>query len=314
MTTYGELQDKVSRTLQDPDNQTFDLQTVKDMIAAAWSEISLISPERFIDDITPTDGQVAYLLRALSFPDGNDDIRPVSVEVWDVTTPPSRPIRWIEPASSHPTGLSYSEAGWQFWGGYINLPYRWVAFLTGHESDYFIRVRGYSPWAAPNDAQPILGPTTGVAATDVITNTTHGLVADDVVRFTSIVGGAGITVGTSYFVISTGLTANDFKISATLGGAAINFTTNITSATIVKVIATDADVIPFTAGVEEALVLYCYIEALRRLIGNRALFTQWQTRSNNTDVTPAALMNDLNIAQEEWRRKARAILVLRESP
>lgn len=227
MTTYLELQSKVSRTLQDPDQQTFDPQTVKDMIAAAWAEVGLISPERFIEDLTPVDDQIAYPIRANIFPDGNDDIRLVSVEVWDATAVPDRPIRWIEAASSHPTGLSYSEAGWQFWGGFINLPYRWVAFLKDHEADYFLRVRGYSPWANLVD---------------------------------------------------------------------------------------DADVVPFSAGIEEALVIYCYIEALRRLIGNRALFTQWQTRSNNTDVTPAALMNDLNIAQEEWRRKSRAILVLRESP
>lgn len=313
MTTYAELQDKVSRTLQDPDNQTFDLQTVKDMIAAGWAEVSLISPQRFIEDLTPVDDQVAYLLQADDFPDGNDDIRPVSVEVWD-GGPPERPLKWIEPASSHVTGLTYSEAGWQFWGGYLNLPNRWVAYLNGHSADYFLRVRGYAPWPLPNDQQALAGTATGTAATNLVTLAGHGLLANDPVRFISLVGGAGIGISTTYYVIASGLTADAFKFSATLGGAEFDFTTDITAGSVVKVIPVDADVIPFTAGVEEALVIYCYIEALRRLIGNRALFTQWQTRSNNTDVTPAALMNDLNIAQEEWRRKSRAILVLRETP
>jgi hypothetical protein len=57
----------------------------------------------------------------------------------------------------------------------------------------------------------------------------------------------------------------------------------------------------------------CAIEGLRRLISNRTLFAQWQTRSNNTDVTPAALANDLNIALADWARKYRQIFVLREA-
>ena len=32
----------------------------------------------------------------------------------------------------------------------------------------------------------------------------------------------GLTVGTVYYVISAGLTANDFEVSATAGGSAIN--------------------------------------------------------------------------------------------
>ena len=70
---------------------------------------------------------------------------------------------------------------------------------------------------------------TGVAATDLFTKATHGLVANDKVRFTILVGGTGITVNTTYYVIASGLTANDFRVSATLGGATINFTTDATA-------------------------------------------------------------------------------------
>jgi hypothetical protein len=48
------------------------------------------------------------------------------------------------------------------------------------------------------------------------------------------------------------------------------------------------------------------------LLSSRELFSQWQIRSNNTDVTPAALMNDLSLAQADWRRLSRSMTVLRE--
>ena len=64
---------------------------------------------------------------------------------------------------------------------------------------------------------------------------------------------------------------------------------------------------------EWALRAYCRIEALQRLSLERDLFSQWQTRSGNTDVGPAALMNALSLAQAEWNRRARQIAVLRES-
>jgi hypothetical protein len=73
---------------------------------------------------------------------------------------------------------------------------------------------------------------TGVAATDLFTSTAHGYVAGNRVRFTGLTGGAGITAGQDYFVIASGLTANDFKVSATLGGASIDFTTDLTAGTV----------------------------------------------------------------------------------
>jgi hypothetical protein len=62
-----------------------------------------------------------------------------------------------------------------------------------------------------------------IASPAVVTKTTHGLTAGRVVRFTTT--GAlptGITAGERYYVISAGLTADDFQISASSGGAAIN--------------------------------------------------------------------------------------------
>lgn len=57
----------------------------------------------------------------------------------------------------------------------------------------------------------------------------HGLVANDKVVFT---GGTevpcGLTLNTVYFVITTGLTTTEFKVSATSGGASITVTGNAT--------------------------------------------------------------------------------------
>lgn len=75
---------------------------------------------------------------------------------------------------------------------------------------------------------------TGVAATDLLTSTAHGLAAGDQIQFSSLTGGAGLSTATGYYVIATGLTANEFKLSATPGGSAIDFTTDITAATLVS--------------------------------------------------------------------------------
>ena len=62
-----------------------------------------------------------------------------------------------------------------------------------------------------------------IASPAVVTLTSHGLIAGDQVLFTT--SGAlptGITASTNYYVISAGLTSDNFEISATSGGSAIN--------------------------------------------------------------------------------------------
>lgn len=76
----------------------------------------------------------------------------------------------------------------------------------------------------------------------------------------------------------------------------------------------DGDTVPVSYELEQAIRLYAQIEGIRRLQSSRDLYTQWQTRSNNADVSPAGLANQFNILQEEWRRKAKAIFVTRARP
>ena len=75
---------------------------------------------------------------------------------------------------------------------------------------------------------------TGVAATDIFTSTAHGYVAGDRVVFTSLTGGAGLSTNRDYYVIAANLAANTFQVSATSGGAAVDFTTDVTVGTVRK--------------------------------------------------------------------------------
>jgi parallel beta-helix repeat protein len=66
----------------------------------------------------------------------------------------------------------------------------------------------------------------------VFTKTAHGFYAGSNVKFAT--GGAlptNIVAGTTYYVIATGLTANDFQVSATIGGTAIDTTAGTPSGT-----------------------------------------------------------------------------------
>jgi len=66
---------------------------------------------------------------------------------------------------------------------------------------------------------------------DTFTATAHGLTAGTIVQFAGTTLPGGITAGTNYFVIAGGLTSDVFKVSATLGGTAVNMTTNGTDVT-----------------------------------------------------------------------------------
>lgn len=73
----------------------------------------------------------------------------------------------------------------------------------------------------------------------------------------------------------------------------------------------DADVIDVTTDGYWAIVAHAQVEALNRLVNDRNLFTQWQTRMGVSDISPAGLMNELSQAREEWRRLRKELLRLR---
>jgi hypothetical protein len=73
----------------------------------------------------------------------------------------------------------------------------------------------------------------------------------------------------------------------------------------------DDDIIPLSQAAEQAVVKYARVEGLELLQADRDLFTQWQARSGNSDISPAGLMNQLSQARADWDKYAKRILVLR---
>lgn len=77
-------------------------------------------------------------------------------------------------------------------------------------------------WTLGQDVM-VSGVTVTIAAPGVFTLANHGFVTEQHIRFTTT--GAlptGLSVNADYYVIAAGLTANDFQVSATRGGAAVN--------------------------------------------------------------------------------------------
>jgi len=60
-------------------------------------------------------------------------------------------------------------------------------------------------------------------AADTVTHANHGLLAGTAIRFRDLVGVAGITSGTTYYVAGS-VTANSFQVAATSGGPVIDLT------------------------------------------------------------------------------------------
>lgn len=89
-------------------------------------------------------------------------------------------------------------------------------------------------------ADPIGGKAvTGVAATDLFTATAHGYVAGNTVKFSALTGGTGIVAGQRYYILATGLTANDFKVSAQapnqgVAQPVLDFSTDLTAGTVTR--------------------------------------------------------------------------------
>jgi hypothetical protein len=72
---------------------------------------------------------------------------------------------------------------------------------------------------------------TASASGNAITSAGHGLKAGDYIYFTSLTGGAGLDLVSRYYVLSSGLTANAFKVSPTLNGSVEDVTTDYTDLT-----------------------------------------------------------------------------------
>jgi len=96
---------------------------------------------------------------------------------------------------------------------------------------------------------------TGDAGTDVITVTGSAFANEQPVRFTALTGGTGLNTTTNYFVRD--VSGATFKLETSIGGGAINFTTNITAGTLLTghSVSTNVTLSQNTTETNSALVL-----------------------------------------------------------
>jgi hypothetical protein len=96
---------------------------------------------------------------------------------------------------------------------------------------------------------------TGDAGTDVITATGSGFANEQRIRFTALTGGSGLNTTTNYFVRE--VSGDTFKVETSIGGGAVNFTTNITAGTLVNAhaVQTHVQVSNVASDTNSALVL-----------------------------------------------------------
>lgn len=75
---------------------------------------------------------------------------------------------------------------------------------------------------------------TGAASGDTFTSSTHGYSNGDLVVFSGLTGGSGIVSSYPYYIINTA--TNTFQVSQTSGGTALDFTTDVSSGTVNRVV------------------------------------------------------------------------------
>jgi hypothetical protein len=79
-------------------------------------------------------------------------------------------------------------------------------------------------------------------------------------------------------------------------------------------VSADDDEIDLPSALEQALREYGQMKGYARLSNSRALFTQWQTASNNSDISFASLLNLKAEASQQWERRRRQLYEMRMGP
>ena len=110
---------------------------------------------------------------------------------------------------------------------------------TGATDNAILRADGTGGVTLQNSALNIDDPVspfsiTGVASTDIITAVGHNFTTNQGVIFPTLTGGAGLTAATTIYFVRD-ISGDTFKVSTTSGGAAVNFTTDITAGTVIAI-------------------------------------------------------------------------------
>lgn len=202
-------------------------------------------------DINSGDYMLAFQCQLSAFAEGNANWDDASMLKWDTGKQYVGLDTTVSEAEYGGTDLT---AGTWYWrvrhwdqhDGLSNWSYARIVLTADFNPDpgsqTSIQVDPNAPWRvriremAFNSLAATTGTITGVAATDLFTSSkNHALTAGRKVRFSAITGGTGLFTGVDYWVIASGLTATAFKVSATNGGSAVNFTTAVTAAVLTGV-------------------------------------------------------------------------------
>ncbi len=106
------------------------------------------------------------------------------------------------------------------------------------DATYYPTIRGQdTTGAGSSNVGPTITLANPSAASDDIvdTATAHGFQIGDKVRFLTLTGGTGLSANVDYYVTATSFGASTFRPALTKGGAAIDFSTDITAGTVVRV-------------------------------------------------------------------------------
>ena len=137
--TLGDLADAVARDLRDPEYQSFDAETVQDMIRLAFVEVGRVYPKETVEYILAVEDQYQY---ALTVED------PFRVEVYDAE----------RNAELLPYGGGEGEVdrGWEFFGGTLYLV-EGTSFDADEDEEVgdYLRVWGYIPRQPPTSTDDV---------------------------------------------------------------------------------------------------------------------------------------------------------------
>lgn len=206
---------------------------------SAWHPIRINATPNSPSGLTPTGGVTLTTLTptlawAFSDPDADqgDEQSAYTIEVRNNASPDAL-IATLTGAQSQ--SRVYDGAALTY-----ETTYKWRIKTT----DAMSREGAYSPYQVFKVSQPpsaaevtesAVTLATSLAADDIIdTAAAHGYIAGNRVRFASLTGGAGLSVGTDYWVIAGNLGATTFQVSTTPGGAPVNFTTDITAGSVTR--------------------------------------------------------------------------------
>lgn len=165
---------------------------------------------------TITGGTLGKPLYSAQSPAGTIYISDDNRQIWKQSAVGSSTFNLLTGNTNQPIG------GIAFWNNYL--------IVFGDDLNGVIEICGDGSgdagitsgnWNSPAATSTTF--TVTIASPAVFTSNNHGLKVGDNLRFTTT--GAlptGLSTNTNYYVISAGLTANNFQVSTTLGGSAVN--------------------------------------------------------------------------------------------